>query len=147
VWGCCYTRESDYSNHISMTFSSYTQPPPPSLALRSPVIVFSFDTTWYENLNVIAKTIKTISPIKQQCYLLYQMSDNLIIFKAKMLGLYLFLHFQAQNRPYRLFTFHPMASFSCQILTHVFCLVRLKITLLLSLRTARNKFVQENMGI
>jgi hypothetical protein len=27
------------------------------------------------------------------------------------------------------------------------CLVGLKITLLLSLRTARNKFVQENMGI
>jgi hypothetical protein len=51
------------------------------------------------------------------------------------------------NRPYRLFTFHPMASFSCQILTHVLCAVGLKITLLLSLRTARNKFVQENMGI
>jgi hypothetical protein len=43
------------------------------------------------------------------------------------------------NKPYRLFTFHPMASFSCQIFTHVLCLVGLKITLLLSLRTARNK--------
>ena len=29
-----------------------------------------------------------------------------------------------------------MASFSCQVLTHVLCLVGLKITLLLSLRTA-----------
>jgi hypothetical protein len=47
------------------------------------------------------------------------------------------------NRRYRLFTFHPMALFSCQILTHVLCLVGLKITLLLSLRTERNKFVQE----
>jgi hypothetical protein len=51
------------------------------------------------------------------------------------------------NRPYRLFAFHSMDSFSCQILTHVLCSVGLKITLLLSLRTARNKFVQENMGI
>ena len=29
-------------------------------------------------------------------------------------------------RPYRLFTFHPMASFSCEILTHVLCLVRVE---------------------
>jgi hypothetical protein len=42
---------------------------------------------------------------------------------------------------------YPIASFSCQLLTHVLCLVGLKITLLLSLRTPRNKFVQENMGI
>jgi hypothetical protein len=38
------------------------------------------------------------------------------------------------NRPYRLFTFHPMASFSCQILTHVLCLVGLKMTLFLGLK-------------
>jgi hypothetical protein len=41
----------------------------------------------------------------------------------------------------------PMASFSCQLLTHVLCLVGLKISLLLSLRIARNKSVEENMGI
>jgi hypothetical protein len=60
-----------------------------------------------------------------------------------------FVKILSLNRPYRLFTFHPMVSFSCQILTHVLCLVAigLKITLLSSLRTATNKFVQENMGI
>ena len=52
---------------------------------------------------------------------------------------------RTKNRPYpSLFTFHPMASL---ILIRALFLAGLKITLLLSLRTARNKFVQENMRI
>jgi hypothetical protein len=44
-----------------------------------------------------------------------------------------------ENRPYRLFTFHPMASFSCQILTHVLCLVGLKITFVIEPKNSKKQ--------
>jgi hypothetical protein len=43
------------------------------------------------------------------------------------------------NRPYRLFTLHPMASFSCQIFTHVLCLVGLKITLFIEPKNSKKQ--------
>ena len=45
------------------------------------------------------------------------------------------------------YLFYPMPSFSCKTLTHVSCAVRLNTTLLLGLRSTRNNFVLDNIGI
>jgi hypothetical protein len=69
--------------------------------------------------------------------------------KSRLLA-YIYSHFVAQpqrnikgNRPYRLLTFDPMASFSCQVFTCVSCTIGLRTYLLLGLRSTRNQIVKE----
>ena len=51
------------------------------------------------------------------------------------------------NRPYRLFTFDPIASFSCGISPHVSCTIHLRIGLWLGSRSKSNIFVQETWDV
>ena len=51
------------------------------------------------------------------------------------------------NRPYRLFTFDPIASFSCGISHHVSCTIHLRIGLWLGSRSKSNIFVQETWDV